>query len=119
LKHDITEKKKNHFELGDNIPDMKTTNRENFIYESSYKNAKTRLDEALKLDLRATHYKLGYINNTYKSTHEENYTQLPYSKSSFAADLVSNLKKAHFDINGEDMDEMNRKTIYMLDFNKK
>lgn len=96
---------------------MKTTNRENFIYEPSYKNAKTCLDEALMKDLRATHFKLGYINNTYKSTHEDNFTQLPYSKSTFNSELISDLKRAHFEINGDDKDDMNKKSIYMLDYN--
>ena len=98
---------------------MQTTNRENFIYNNKYKDTKTFLDEALKKDLRATHYKLGYIDKTYKSTHEETYTQLPYAKNTFNEDLMNDLKRNHFDIKGEDMDEMNIKTVYMLDFNKK
>lgn len=97
---------------------MKTTNRENFIYNDNYKEAKTSLDEVLKKDLRATHYKLGYIDQKYKSSHEENFTQLPYAKNTFNAELMTDLKKNHFDFKGEDKDELNRRSIYMLDFNK-
>jgi hypothetical protein len=107
------------FQLGDYRNDMQTTNKENFYYDSSFKDAKTSLDEALKKDLRATHYKLGYIDKSYKSTHEETFTQLPYAKNTFNSILMNDLKRNHFDFIGEDKDEENKKSIYMLDFKNK
>ena len=115
----MVEIRRHNFELGDYPNDNKTTNREQFIYSNDFKDAKGFLNEELKKDLRATHYKLGYIDNTYKSSHEENYVQLPYAKNKFNKELHEDLKRNHFDFKGDDMDELNRKTMYMLDFNKK
>lgn len=112
-------KKLSNFQLGDYNIAMKTTNKENYYYDKSFKDARTCLDEELKKDLRATHYKLGYIDKSYKSTHEENYTQLPYAKNTFNSHMIEDLKKNHFDIKGEDLDNDNTKSIYMLDYKNK
>lgn len=87
-----------------------------FVYGKDYHNAKSFLDEGLKKDLRATHYQLGFTNQQNKSSHEENYIQLPLSKSGFNSELMSDLKKNHFDFKGEDKDEMNKRTMYMIDY---
>lgn len=109
----------NNFKLGEQINDYKTTNNSTYTFDPSKAiEAKGVLKDELKLDLRSSHYKLGYdmgFNN--KTTHQSTY--IPYNMmNSSKADCSEELRKNHFDFNPNSMSQNNR-TIYMTDYTKK
>jgi len=117
IKTIINNIKGHHFHLGENNNDYKTTSENTFKYDpSKASNAKTNLDQRLKDDLRATHYKLGYMENPQQTTHNSTYVPLEKVKETYSD---PHLRRAHVDIHAANNKNFNSKTIYMTDFDKK
>lgn len=89
-----------------------------FDYGKAY-GAKGVLKEDLLNDLRSTHYKLGYDQTTSKTTtHQSTYIPINNTDKSLKAEVSSELRKSHFNLNNSNSNNMG-KTIYMTDFTKK
>jgi hypothetical protein len=113
----ITNIKGHHFDLGADKNDFKTTTGANYAYDSHKAiNAKSNLDQKLKNDLRASHYKLGYMPDTHFTTHQATYQPLELNKKQ---NHDPQLRQSHFNLNATNSNKFNNKTIYMIDYVKK
>lgn len=117
VKNLITTIKGHHFELGTDKNDFKTTTGAHFKYDSQQAlKAKSTLEQGLKNDLRATHYKLGYMPDTHFTTHQSTYQPLELGKKE---NYDPQLRISHFNLNTTNNNKFNNKTIYMADYTKK
>jgi hypothetical protein len=106
-----------HFALGEIKNDFGTTTGSTFVYDPrSAVGAKGLLDDSVKNDLRATHYKLGYLPDNHQTTHQANFVPVPVQTKQVHD---PHLRKSHFDINPGNRNVFDGRTIYMSDFNKK
>jgi hypothetical protein len=106
-----------HFALGDTRNDFSTTTGATFLYDqNSAVGAKGTLDAFVKNDLRATHYKLGYLPDAHQTTHQATFIPVPVQTKKVHD---PQLRQSHFNINPGNRNVFDNKTIYMADFNKK
>lgn len=112
--------KGSHFILGDGKNDYNTTSSLTLNFDKDKAiEAKGRLKDELKNDLRATHYKLGYDSSNNKMT-TNMLTYVPVrATDKIEKTLVSDeLRKSHFNLNNSINSQIG-KSIYMSDFTKK
>jgi hypothetical protein len=117
MKRLINNIRTHHWHLGENKNDFATTTGATFNYDKEKAGgARTNLNEALKNDLRATHYKLGYTPDNHQTTHQSAY--VPFNNAKKVDILNPELRKSHFNLNQTNLGQDN-KTIYMTDYTKK
>ena len=105
-----------HFDLGECRNDFSTTTGATFLYDKrSADGAKGTLDASVKNDLRATHYKLGYLPDAHQTTHQATFVPVPAEVKKVHD---PELRKSHFNINPGNRNVFDSKSIYMADFNK-
>lgn len=118
MKNIINNIRGHHFNLGDSKNDFGTTTGVTYVYDpSKAQGAKGSLDSELKNDLRATHYKLGYMkDNNSGTTHQSAYVPKPVEQK-----MVHdpNLRKSHINLNPSYKNNLDAQTIYMADFTRK
>jgi hypothetical protein len=103
--------------LGETKNDYSTTTGATFKFDPyQASKAKGVLEDALKNDLRATHYKLGYQSEVHQTTHQSTYVPLALDKR---ANHDPNLRKSHFDLNSTNKNILEGQSIYMTDYTKK
>lgn len=117
MKNVITSIKSSHFHLGDVKNDYGTTQATYNFDPSKASGARGSLSNELKDDLRATHYKLGYLPDAHQSTHQSSYVPLELAKK---GNHDPKLRVSHIDIGGNNNNKkQNSRSIYMTDYTKK
>lgn len=117
MKNIINTIKGHNFDLGLDKNDFATTTGATFKFDAANaENSRGCLDSALIDDLRATHYKVGYMNGPNQTTHQSSYVpvQIDRKKSNDA-----HMKRNNFNLNQTNRNVFEGKSIYMMDFNKK
>ena len=117
MKHLINNIRTHHWQLGEGRNDFATTTGSTFGYDQNKASgARSTLDQNIKNDLRATHYKLGYTPDYHQTTHQSTY--IPFNDANKTGILNPELRKSHFSLNQTNHGQDN-KTIYMTDYTKK
>ena len=116
MKNLVNDIKGHHFHLGECKNDFNTTTGTTFLYDGSKAlGARGSLHKGLKDDLRATHYKLGYLPEQNQTTHQSSFVPVDIGQKAIHD---PNLRINHFDFNSMNK-KFDEKTIYMCDYTKK
>ena len=108
--------KTHHWTLGEKKNDFSTTTGKTYLFDPKEAvNARCNLDQTLKDDLRATHYKLGYKPENILTTHQATY--VPWN-SNLCKPSDPLVRKSNLSLN-QTNHGFNNKTIYMTDYTKK
>lgn len=117
MKGVINDIRTHHWAFGVNNNDYATTTAGTYKYDANAAaGAKGFLDDSLKSDLRATHYKLGYMESNPQTTHQQNYVSMPIQTHS---KHDPGLRTTNFKLNPNNRNVFEGKSIYMMDFNKR
>lgn len=109
--------KSSHFSLGDSKGEYGTTTGDAYKFDAATaKAARGMLAKDLIDDLRATHYKLGYLGMDNRTTHQDAYVPLDIG---FKGTKDPNLQKSHIKFSCAKTNPFEGETIYQTDYVEK
>jgi hypothetical protein len=117
MKNIVSTIKGHNFHLGTVKNDFATTTGATFKFDAADAvRSRGHLDSALIEDLRATHYKIGYMNGPNQTTHQSSYVPVQVDQKKSKDAIV---KRNNFNLNQTNRNVFEGRSIYMMDFNKK
>lgn len=118
IKETVKNIKNSHFELGNMKNDYGTTSHNAYQFDPKMAGcARSTLDNKLINDLRATHYKLGYMDTINQTTNRASY--VPIKNVGVVRANEPHLQQNHFSFSSVGNAIQDGKTIYMTDYVKK